>query len=265
MGGTGRTSNYREISYDPLPSQKRFHDCDCRFKGFSGPIGSGKSQALCQEAIRLSYLNPGRTGTDWERRLIRCCGMRRRRRCSRFWMANRIPYEQNKAENTLVMQDTRIEDPVSAGGRVRAAARHEPGVVRAGRTDLHAGRSVAAAGRPAARSEGDAAVRFRGVDAEGFRLGLPQVHCANRRTGTRRCWREPFENRYLLDKMPDFYERLKDSYDEKFYQQEVLGEYLSLTAGGSTRRSTRDAHVRQLEVDPATCRCCGRWISTWTR
>lgn len=33
-----------------------------RFKGFSGPIGSGKSQALCQEAIRLSYLNPGRQG-----------------------------------------------------------------------------------------------------------------------------------------------------------------------------------------------------------
>jgi len=31
-------------------------------KGFSGPIGSGKSQALCHEAIRLTYLNPGRPG-----------------------------------------------------------------------------------------------------------------------------------------------------------------------------------------------------------
>jgi len=50
------------IKYDPLPSQKRFHESTARFKGFSGPIGSGKSQALCQEAIRLCYENPGRLG-----------------------------------------------------------------------------------------------------------------------------------------------------------------------------------------------------------
>jgi hypothetical protein len=51
-----------EIDYVPLPSQSKFHGSTARFKGFSGPIGSGKSQALCQEAIRLSYLNPGRQG-----------------------------------------------------------------------------------------------------------------------------------------------------------------------------------------------------------
>src|SRR5262249_54132640 len=43
------------IPYKPLPSQRKFHNSEARFKGFSGPIGSGKSQALCQEAIRLSY------------------------------------------------------------------------------------------------------------------------------------------------------------------------------------------------------------------
>ena len=36
---------------------------------------------------------------------------------------------------------------------------------------------------------------------------------------------------YLLEKVPDFYERLKNSYDETFYQQEVLGQYLSLQGG----------------------------------
>ena len=51
-----------EIDYVPLPSQSKFHASTARFKGFSGPIGSGKSQALCQEAVRLSYLNPGRQG-----------------------------------------------------------------------------------------------------------------------------------------------------------------------------------------------------------
>ena len=63
MGRTGkRLTVERDIPYKPLPSQRLFHESAARFKGFSGPIGSGKSQALCQEAIRLSYMNPGRTG-----------------------------------------------------------------------------------------------------------------------------------------------------------------------------------------------------------
>ena len=37
----------------------------------------------------------------------------------------------------------------------------------------------------------------------------------------------PFENSYLLDQVPDFYERLRTSYDENFYRQEVLGDYLN--------------------------------------
>ena len=30
---------------------------------------------------------------------------------------------------------------------------------------------------------------------------------------------KPFENRHLLAQVPDFYERLKDSYDEKFFNK----------------------------------------------
>ena len=62
MGGTAADVQWREIAYEPLPSQRAFHDSGARFKGFSGPIGCGKSQALCQEAIKLSYVNVGRTG-----------------------------------------------------------------------------------------------------------------------------------------------------------------------------------------------------------
>ena len=32
----------------------------------------------------------------------------------------------------------------------------------------------------------------------------------------------------LAGEVPDFYERLKESYDEKFFRQEVMGDYLSL-------------------------------------
>ena len=62
MGRVEGERRYRRIIYSPLPSQIRFHRLKTRFKGFSGPVGSGKSQALCQEAIKLSYLNAGRLG-----------------------------------------------------------------------------------------------------------------------------------------------------------------------------------------------------------
>src|SRR5581483_10010526 len=40
----------------------------------------------------------------------------------------------------------------------------------------------------------------------------------------------PFENRFLLENTPDYYERLESSYDPKFYRQEALGEYLNSRA-----------------------------------
>ena len=36
-----------------------------------------------------------------------------------------------------------------------------------------------------------------------------------------------FENTHILDRIPDYYDRLRQSYDLRFYQQEVLGEYLN--------------------------------------
>ncbi|MEP6960672.1 MAG: hypothetical protein ABI995_01240, partial [Acidobacteriota bacterium] len=53
---------------------------------------------------------------------------------------------------------------------------------------------------------------------------------------------KPFENRYLLSQIPDYYERLKHSYDARFYQQEVLGDYTGIRAlavGGVLTISSR--------------------------
>ena len=64
MGAAERNDGifYRGVGYEPLPSQVAFHASDARIKGFSGPIGSGKSAALCHEAIKLAYANSGRSG-----------------------------------------------------------------------------------------------------------------------------------------------------------------------------------------------------------
>ena len=81
----------------------------------------------------------------------------------------------------------------------------------------------------------------------------------------RRSWRSRSRTGTCWSKIPDFYERLKDSYDEKFYQQEVLGAYLSMDGGRVYTAFDRETHVRELNGRIRTCRCCGRWISTWTR
>ena len=60
---------------------------------------------------------------------------------------------------------------------------------------------------------------------------------------------KPFENRFLLSQIPDFYERLRTSYDERFFQQEALGEYLSLGGDRVYHTFERPEHIRELHVD----------------
>src|ERR1700692_2083032 len=107
MGGAERNAGifYEGIGYTPLPSQQAFHDCEARIKGFSGPIGSGKSAALCHEAIRLSYINPGRTG------LIGAPTYPMLRDSTLTALVeilndNALPFELNKSDNVIVMKDS---------------------------------------------------------------------------------------------------------------------------------------------------------------
>jgi hypothetical protein len=59
-----------------------------------------------------------------------------------------------------------------------------------------------------------------------------------------------FENKYILDVVPDYYERLKTSYDESFYLQEAMGSYLN--AGGKLvyRAFDRTVNLLESQVDP---------------
>src|ERR1700759_5274067 len=95
----------REIEYRPLESQKKFHESAARFKGFSGPIGSGKSQALCQEALKLGYLNPGRTGLIGAPTfpMLRDATLASFREVLE---RNRIGHEWNRAENYVRIRET---------------------------------------------------------------------------------------------------------------------------------------------------------------
>jgi hypothetical protein len=237
----------RGIIYSALPTQKRFHDSKARFKGFSGPIGSGKSAALCQEAIKLSYLNPGRTG------LIGAptYPMLRDATQAAFLEAlnrNGIPYDFNRAENFLVMRETRSKilfRAVEEFERLRGS-----NLAWFGLDEL-----TYTAEQAWLRLEG----RLRDPKAKrlcGFAVWTPKGYdwvyekfIARKVDGYETVVARPFENRFLLDKIPDYYERLKRSYDARFYEQEVLGEYLTLHAGRVYAAFDREGNIGNGEID----------------
>jgi len=248
VGGTGGNQvRQRGIEYSPLPSQKRFHESGARFKGFSGPIGSGKSQALCQEALKLTYLNPGRTG------LIGAPTYPMLRDATQTALieildANRIPYEWNRAENFLVLRETRsriLFRAVEEFERLRGSNLAWFGLDELTYTSEEAW----------LRLEG----RLRDPKAGrlcGFAVWTPKgydwVHerfVASKVEGYETVVAKPFENRFLLDRIPDYYERLKSSYDGRFYEQEVLGEYLDLHAGRMYHAFDRMQNVAETVVD----------------
>jgi len=236
-----------EINYVPLPSQSRFHGSAARFKGFSGPIGSGKSQALCQEAIRLSYLNPGRQG------LIGAptYPMLRDATLTSFLevlSSNRIRHELNKSESVLLMKDTgsRIYfRAVDDFERLRGTNLAWFGLDELTYTAEQAWLRLEGRLRDprASRLCGFAVWTPRGFDWV-YRRFVREVVA-----GYEVILAKPFENRYVLGRIPDFYQRLKGSYDAKLFEQEALGEYLNVQSGAVYGAFKRSRNVREVEVD----------------
>lgn len=235
------------IEYSPLPSQRRFHESTARFKGFSGPIGCGKSQALCHEAIRLTFMNPGRMGLIGAPTypMLRDATQRT---LFELLDANGIGYEHNKAENCILLKDSRAKivfRSLDEFERLRGTNLAWFGV-----DEL-----TYVAEEAWLRLEG----RLRDPRATrlcGFAVWTPkgfdwvyERFVANPVTGYEGIVAKPFENRHLLDKIPDFYERLRSSYDERFFQQEVLGEYVNMTAGRVYYGFDRRKHVLSVDVD----------------
>jgi Terminase large subunit, T4likevirus-type, N-terminal/Terminase RNaseH-like domain len=238
----------RKIAYRPLPSQRRFHESTARFKGFSGPIGSGKSQALCQEAIKLSYQNPGRSG------LIGAPTYPMLRDATAaalmdVLVQNKIGFDYNRAENQLVIKETRSKimfRAVEEFERLRGSNLAWFGLDELTYTSEQAW----------LRLEG----RLRDPKASrlcGFAVWTPKgfdwVHerfIGRKVEGYETVIAAPFENKFLLNKIPDYYDRLLSSYDARFFQQEALGEYVNQNAGRVYYGFDRPLHVAEVQVNP---------------
>jgi len=238
----------RWIKYEPLPSQQKFHESTARFKGFSGPIGSGKSQALCQEAVRLCYLNPGRVG------LIGAPTYPMLRDSTLTSLLevlneNDVPFEYHKAENVLLLKHT--------GSKILLRSIDEFERLRGTNLAWFGVDELTYAQEEAwLRLEG----RLRDPKATrlgGFAVWTPKgfdwvyrKFIQNSAPGYEAVLAQPYENRFLLEQVPDFYERLKGSYDENFYRQEVLGDYLNAKGSLVYKAFSREANLRSEELDP---------------
>lgn len=212
----------------PLPSQAKFESLKTRFKGFSGPVGSGKSAALCFEAIRQAYINYGRQGVFAAPTyaMLRDATLTSLLRLLEDFD---VEFELKKSDGELV-----LKGPQSV---ILLRSLEEPERLR--------GTNLAWFGIDElsyTREEGWLRLEARLRDPKayklcGFAVWTPQGHdwiytrfIHQPVAGYGSVQAKPFENRFLLDKTPDYYERLESSYDPRFYRQEVLGEYVNSRA-----------------------------------
>jgi hypothetical protein len=168
-----------------------------------------------------------------------------------FEILNRsdIPYELHKAENMLVMKDTRsrvIFRPVEEFERLRGTNLAWFGLDELTYTTEDAWLRLEGRLRDprASRLCGFAVWTPKGFDwvyrrfirepVEGYEVMLAPT----------------FENRFLTARVPDYYERLRRSYDERFYEQEVLGQYLNVQEGQVYHAFDRLQNVVEGGVNP---------------
>jgi len=246
--GKERRHILRDLRYETLPSQQRFHESDARFKGFSGPVGSGKSAALCHETLFLAYLNAGRTG------LLGAPTFPMLKDATQAGFLQMlqtmgVPYELNKAEQVLTLTEPRSKilfRAVEEFDRLRGTNLAWFGVDELTYAPEEAWLRLEARLRDpkAARLCGFAVWTPKGRD------WVWRKFIENKTAGYEAIRAKAYENKFLLEKTPDFYERLKASYDEQFFAQEVLGDYVHQTDGLVYFAFDRTLHVQEAKFDP---------------
>ncbi|MCW5963457.1 MAG: terminase family protein [Bryobacterales bacterium] len=216
-----------------------------RFKGFSGPIGSGKSAALCHEAIRLAYQNPG------------CMGLlgaptypmlrdATRRALLGVLEENEIPYEWHRSENYIDLPQCKsrvLLRSLDEYERLRGTnlawfgvdeltyCKEEAWLRLEGRLREPKARRPCGFGVWTPKGTDWVHRRFLASEAKDYEVVLAK----------------PSENRHVLAADPQFYERLKSTYSDAFYRQEVLGEYV-LSNGRQVYSSfNRETNIKPLE------------------
>lgn len=236
-------------SHTHLPSQAKFSAAGTRFKGFSGPVGSGKSAALCFEVVRHAYVNRGRQGVLAAPTfpMLRDATLTSLR--STLDRLD-VSFELRKADGELLI--------TASGATVLLRSLEEPERLRGTNLAWFAIDELSYT-REEAWLRLEARLRDpKAATLSGFGVWTPQGHdwvyqrFIKAPIAGYACVRAlPFENQYVLEKTPDYYERLEHSYDPRFYQQEVLGEYVNSRADRVYHCFDPAVHIARQAYNPA--------------
>ena len=237
-------ASFAEWQYQALPAQREFHrDLTTRFKGYSGPIGSGKSFALVYEALFLSRMNPGLLGLV-AAPTYRMLQDSTQRTFFEVLATENIDYTFRKQENRLRLTAT--------GSEIIFRTLENPERLRGANLAWFALDELTYATEDAwtrilGRLRHPQARRLCGC-AVWTPKGYDWVHqrfVEQRNPECRLIRATPKENTHLP---PDFYDQLKESYAERFYRQEVLGEYLDIY-GGNAYYAFSDENISDVQYD----------------
>jgi hypothetical protein len=232
----------------PLPSQSKFQALDARLKGFSGPVGSGKSAALCFETVRRAYMNRGRQG------MLAAPTFAMLRDASLIGLTEML--DDQEVEFDHKRSDGELHF-MSVESFILLRSLDEPERLR--------GTNLAWFGIDELSYASESAwlrleARLRDPKAKslsGFGVWTPQGHdwiyqrfIKSPVAGYGVVRARPFENVFLLIQTPDYYERLESSYDPKFYEQEAKGEYINSRADRVYHCFNAAVHVIQAKYEP---------------
>jgi Terminase large subunit, T4likevirus-type, N-terminal len=224
------TIHKRKHRIPVLPSQSRFLECGARSKGFSGPVGAGKTHALCCQALRSAAENPGCTG------LLGAPTYPMLKDATLPTLLDllgeyAIAHKYEKSENVLTLIHSRSRILLRSLDRyehLRGTNLAWVGIDELTYCNKEAWQRLEARVRdPAAGKHQMFAVWTpKGYDWVYKRFISPR----DKLPAHEAIIALPDENHVVLSKR-DYYEHMKSSYDPLFYRQEALGEYLNTQSG----------------------------------
>jgi PBSX family phage terminase large subunit len=242
------------VWYQPLPSQRKFHSAmGTSFKGFSGPIGSGKSQAMAYETVISAVLNPGCIGLVGAPTFPMLRDATQRALFDTL-ERQRIDYAFNQSRNILTFPENSVFEgaqilfrSMDHFERIRGTNLAWFGVDELTYCKEEAWlRLVGRLRDPAAKHR----IGFACWTPKGFDWVYERFIKEDREDPENysAVLASPGENIHLP---AAFYSTLGKSYDRKFFAQEVLGQYLSVFSGQVYHAYDPKENVRPVDWDPA--------------
>ena len=250
-GHSSTSSAGRHWKYEPLLSARKFHGLDARYKGFSGPIGSGKSYAFAYEALFNAYLNPGLMGLVGAPTfpMLRDAT---RRAFFEILEIEQIGFTHRKAENAIVLTDNdsyiafrsldsceRLRGTNLAWFGVDELTYAKPEAWSRLEGRLRDRRAYRRCGFAAWTPKGFDAVWERFIDKPGPDYAAVQA--------------TPRENHYVTE--TGYYDSLERSYERRLYEQEVEGKYLAIHSGTVYYSFDLRENIRPVTYDPLQPLC----------